>query len=150
MKKPLFLLLLSLTMTSLFAQIKQADKISWLEGRWNRVDVEGPAQAFEMWEFDSEKELKGLGVMLDNKDTIFVERLKITRTKGSLYYIAEVAANAEPTYFKITDLGSNSFICENEGHDFPKKIAYSLEENLLTVVISGNSRSRSFIFKKED
>ena len=122
----------------------------WLEGRWDRTDVKGNAQAFEIWETGSENELIGLGVMLDDKDTVFVERLKITRRRGNLYYVAEVAENAEPTYFKITSVGNNSFVCENEAHDFPKKIAYSLDSDILTVVISGNSMSRKFIFKKED
>ncbi len=122
----------------------------WLEGRWDRTDVLGDAQAFETWETAQNNDLVGLGVMLDGRDTVFVERLTITRRKGNLYYIAEVAQNAEPTYFKITSIGNNSFVCENEAHDFPKKIAYSLDSNILTVVISGNSRSRKFIFKKED
>ncbi|XOV93016.1 MAG: DUF6265 family protein [Bacteroidota bacterium] len=149
MKGSLFTLLF-LWMVSAFGQIKQTEQLNWLEGRWDRVDVQGDAQAFELWGMGSGKELKGIGVMLDNKDTVFVERLSITRTRGGLYYITEVAHNAKPTYFKITDIGKESFICENEGHDFPKKIAYSLENGRLTVIISGNSRSMSFIFKKED
>ncbi len=135
---------------SLFAQSKKAEKLMWLEGRWDRTDVQGDAQAFETWETAQNNDLVGLGVMLDGRDTVFVERLTITRRKGNLYYIAEVAQNAEPTYFKITSIGNNSFVCENEAHDFPKKIAYSLDSDILTVVISGNSRSRKFIFKKED
>ena len=45
----------------------------WLEGRWDRTDVKGNAQAFEIWETGSENELIGLGVMLDDKDTVLLK-----------------------------------------------------------------------------
>ncbi|MBV6641058.1 MAG: hypothetical protein KI791_10075 [Cyclobacteriaceae bacterium] len=143
-------LLLFFVSMSLFGQTKKAEKLLWLEGRWDRTDVQGNAQAFETWSIGPGDDLMGLGVMLDDTDTVFVERLTITKRRGNLYYVAEVAQNAEPTYFKITSIGNNSFVCENEAHDFPKKISYSLDSDILTVVISGNSRSRKFIFKKED
>ncbi len=150
MKHLAILCLLLLNTIPLIGQSGKAEKLLWLEGRWDRVDVKGNAQAFEIWETGSDKQLTGIGVMLDDKDTVFVEHLKITRRRGSLYYVAEVSENAEPTYFKITSMSNNSFVSENEAHDFPKKIVYSLENDLLTVIISGNSMSRKFIFKKED
>ncbi|MEQ8338733.1 MAG: DUF6265 family protein [Cyclobacteriaceae bacterium] len=148
--KSISLLIFLLVAASLSGQSKKAEKLMWLEGRWDRTDIKGTAQAFEIWETGVNDEMTGIGVMLDDKDTVFVERLTISRRRGNLYYIAEVAANAEPTYFKITSIGNNSFVCENEAHDFPKMISYSLDSDILTVVISGNSRSRKFIFKKED
>ncbi len=132
-----------------YSQRNDPQKLNWLEGKWNRVDVQGDAQAFEKWESNSET-LTGIGVMLSEGDTVFVERLSISKGKRGLVYTTRVTQTAEPTTFRITRAGSNGFMCENEGQDFPKKIAYQLNGGLLTVTVSGNSRSRKFIFRKED
>lgn len=147
MKTALLALAIILSPSVILAQ--RLDKLKWLEGKWNRKDVSGTAQAFEEWHVDN-SELKGLGVMLDDGDTVFVERLTIKKRLTNLFYITEVAHNKEPTNFKITSISNDSFICENETDDFPKRIAYYLDNKTLTVTISGNSRSRNFVFIKED
>lgn len=147
--KVLVILILTLVCFPIQAQDKAA-KLDWLIGKWNRTDVKGDARAFEQWTSSGENYYAGLGVMLEGKDTVFMEKLSINEKEGKLYYVAEVAHNADPTFFEITSIGKTSFTCKNETHDFPKKISYQMENNLLTVTISGNSRSMDFIFLKED
>ena len=90
--------------------------------------------------------MTGIGVTLRATDTVFVERLRMEQKDGEWYYVAEVAHNAEPTYFMLTDCSKNGFVCENPDHDFPKKITYSLDGAVLKATISGDGKSIPFVF----
>ena len=68
---------------------------------------------------------------------------------GKFYYVAEVSHNPDPTYFEMTSISDNGFICENPDHDFPKKITYKLENGVLIATISGNGKEIAFVFKRE-
>ena len=94
--------------------------------------------------------LAGQGLTLRGADTVFVENLSILLKGDAYFYVAEVAHNKTPTFFEITSLDAGKFTCENPQHDFPKKISYTLNDNVLTVVISGDGKSIPFIFKKSN
>jgi hypothetical protein len=133
-----------------FAQQSASDlsQLDWLAGKWERLDAKPGQTAYENWN----KEVagyKGEGIKMRSTDTVFVDKLSIRLRNENLYYVAEVSHNADPTYFKITELSQDGFICENPGHDFPKKIEYRLQdEKTIRVTISGNGKSVPFIFER--
>lgn len=136
----------------LFVQLVTAQTIedfAWLEGTWKRTNLNPGSAAYESWILENTS-LIGLGVRLNGADTVFVEKLKIVGSTGSISYVAEVDHNAAPVYFKIIEFTENSFISENPTHDFPKRITYKHEEGLLTVCISGNGKTIPFVFQKTD
>ena len=142
------ILLLSLTM--LFASFCHAQSMKdfeWLLGKWERSNTQPGSEAFELWEWN-DATLTGTGLTLQGTDTVFVEHLQLLKQADEFYYVADVAHNQEPTYFRITQVGKQQFTCSNPSHDFPKQISYELEGNMLKVVISGNGRSIPFIFNK--
>ena len=122
----------------------------WLAGKWKRENVSPGKTAYEVWDWNKKTGLKGKGVSLKGTDTTFVEYLKIIEQDEKLYYVAEVSHNAEPTYFEITSVTEKGFVSENPTHDFPKKIEYVLEDNRLTVTISGDGKMIPFSFVRED
>lgn len=113
--------------------------------------MENPNQTgFEEWERENGY-LTGLGVTIQQGDTVFVEKLSIEIKDHDLYYVADVNPNVEPTYFKIFEISETGFVSENPDHDFPKKIEYQLlGDGELNVIISGDGRSVPFMFKKMD
>ena len=57
--------------------------------------------------------------------------------------------NQKPVYFKLTEITDIGFVCENQEHDFPKKIAYQLDGKKLKAQISGNGKVIDYLFEKK-
>ncbi|WP_424962026.1 DUF6265 family protein [Ekhidna sp.] len=145
-KTALYLFVLTITHLTLAQSIKD---FKWLEGKWERQNVNPGTSAFEVWK-KTKGGYEGMGVSMKGADTTFVEKLKIVQKDGSMHYVAYVSANAEPTYFKITSVSESGFVSENPEHDFPKKIEYMLEGNRMTAVISAGEKKMGFVFEKMD
>lgn len=122
-------------------------EFSWLVGKWERTDVKKGETAYEEWWIE-EGDLVGKGVTIQDGKTTFVEHLRIEKADNEWYYVAEVSHNDAPTRFRITELGERSFVCVNPNHDFPKKIAYILSGDQLTVTISDEAKGFDFLFKR--
>lgn len=122
-------------------------KVKWLEGTWNRQNVKQGQTASESWKV-SGNELTGIGVTLKGVDTVFQEQLSIIKKGKELFYVANVSQNAAPTLFRITLVTKKGFVSENPEHDFPKKITYELNGEMLTATISGDGKTIPFVFKR--
>src|SRR5215217_6444539 len=123
-------------------------KLEWLLGEWNRIDVKPGRSGSEKWALKSDIEMEGWGTTMKGADTIAKEKLKLVVKGNDIFYVADVAENKEPVYFKLTLLTRDEFICENPEHNFPKKISYKSEDNKLKATISGNGKSMSFLFER--
>jgi len=124
-------------------------KLSWLQGTWIRTNSKGSQTGYEQWSETSPSEYRGVGVTLQGKDTLFVEKLRILERENELYYVADVPENQKPVYFKLTEITDSGFVCENPNHDFPKKIVYDVQKGKLKATVSGNGDSMQFLFEKK-
>ena len=124
-------------------------KLEWLVGTWNRTNSKPGKSSYERWEKSNEFELRGIGITLQGKDTAFVEKITIMIKDNSIYYVADVPENEKPVFFKLTEISSTGFVCENPEHDFPKKISYQLNGVDLKAQISGDGKSIDYLFKKQ-
>jgi len=124
-------------------------KLDWLEGTWTRLEMKPGHTGYESWKKISTAEWKGSGVNMKGTDTAFVEKLKLVIKDEIIYYVADIAENKEPVYFKLTVITGNSFVCENPQHDFPKKITYQKEGKKLKATISGDGKSFDYLFEKK-
>ena len=59
-----------------------------------------------------------------------------------------IPSEPQATVFKVTQIDSYSFICENELNDFPKKIEYWFEGKNLKAKISNSDMEIAFDFEK--
>lgn len=124
------------------------NQLKWLDGKWERTNVKPGRSGFEIWQTQSASEMMGRGISLKGVDTTFVEKLKIVREGGTLFYVSDVPENKQPVYFRITELSDHSFVSENPKHDFPKKIAYEWDGSQLKATISGDGKSIDFFFRR--
>lgn len=122
--------------------------VEWIIGTWQRTNTKPGQTAYEKWEKTSKGEFRGMGVTLEGKDTVFVEKLKIMAKDNELFYVADVAHNKAPVYFKFTKLGATGFVSSNPAHDFPKEISYQLAGEKLQAKISGDGKAIGFDFVK--
>ncbi len=120
-------------------------KPDFILGKWTRLnDAEGKT-TYEIWNSD----FTGIGFTMQGKDTVFKEILSIVELDGKLVFRVE-GVNEEPTLFTITEISTDSFICENPENEFPKKIKYTFEENQLKAIISAGEESVEFLFEKSN
>ena len=131
------------------AKPKDLEPLNWLLGTWNRLDTKPGRSGLEAWEKISDQQFNGLGISLRGVDTAFKEKIQIIIKDGAVYYVADVPGNAQPVYFKFTAWNATGFTCENPDHDFPRKIVYQLEGNILHASISGNGKTVPYRFEKK-
>jgi hypothetical protein len=123
--------------------------LSWLEGKWIRLQIKKVGRsAFEEWKKVSDYEFHGIGVTLQDKDTVFVEKLKIILVGNEIHYVADIPENPRPVHFTFTAISSQHFTCENPKHDYPKKISYQLDGDTLKAQTSGDGKLQEFLFEK--
>lgn len=120
--------------------------LDWLTGSWVRKNDEVGKKTFEQWSKRSTEEYVGLGYTLQEKDTVFKEELRLIKINGK-WNLEVTGVNETPTLFVFTSQSENSFICENEANEFPKKIEYMLKNKMLTATISDGNTEIPFIFE---
>ena len=124
-------------------------QVEWLLGTWNRTNAKPGRTGIEEWKKVSDTELHGRGISMKGTDTTFIEKIKIVKKEDTLYYVADVAHNKNEIVFKFISLTNNSFVCENPNHDFPKKISYQFDGNVLKASISGDGKSIEYLFERK-
>lgn len=126
------------------------ENFDWLVGTWEGVNNTEQEQSFEIWEKLGSQTYRGIGYTLEDGDTVFMEKLSIENVYGVYQYIVRVGDESEkPVHFEMLKVNSSGFMCANPKHDFPKQIDYKLDGERLTATISGDGKSRSFIFRKQ-
>lgn len=120
----------------------------WLIGEWSRTNDANNKQTYERWVKISKYEYLGIGVTLENGDTVFKENLKIIKSAND--WALEVrGVNEGVTPFNIISLSDKSFTSENRKNEFPKIIKYSLKNDTLCATISSDTVEVNFTFIKE-
>lgn len=125
-----------------------ADNFDWLLGNWQRTNNEPNMLTYESWQKINELEYNGLGLTLQEKDTLFMERIKLRKTKNDWNLEVITKEDKQPTLFRLTTIEENGFTCKNPLNEFPKTIHYFRNGEKLGALISGNDMEISFEFEK--
>lgn len=121
----------------------------YLVGDWIRLNNREGQITYESWTKKGESVLYGIGFTIENSDTVFKETLQLKKMGKEWFYIVS-GVNEEATSFLISEQNENSFVCINELNEFPKKIAYSYNNSLLSVTISADSTQILFQFTSQN
>jgi len=123
------------------------DTARWMLGKW--VADEGENRVFEEWRSLGSETFEGSGRTVSRKTGAVVssESLRLVAMSSSVYYIARVSENAYPVAFALTTCPAGRLVFENPGHDFPKRIVYSMQPDDSISVEVSDGRDRGFTLR---
>jgi len=126
--------------TQHYNQIKE---MTWLEGTWQNQTNDGLFT--EQWTKVNDSVFTAVSALTKDKDTLFYETVVLDQKGDSLHYIVTTPKqnDAKPVSFTLKSFTANSYIFENNKHDFPQRITYTKVTNdSLMSEISGNQNGK--------
>ncbi len=132
-----------------FKQTNEIDKAQWLIGTWENNTQKG--SIYETWSKINDNEFVGKSYLIQEKDTVIFENIRLTENEEGLFYIPIVKTQNEglPVRFAAKEISASQLIFENPEHDFPQIISYTkISVDSLVAEISGsiNGKVRKQVF----
>ena len=142
-------LLTALSAAALMQASSPAPDLSWMAGYW--LDCSGGREASETWSDPRAGLLVGHSVTVRNGRSGFEFARIAPLQDGVLAYVAQ-PAGAAPTPFRLIESGPQRVVFANPANDFPHRILYQREGDVLTARIEGadddETRSAEWTFNK--
>lgn len=129
-------------------QNESTENFDWLLGKWQRINEEQSKTTFENWEKTNNSEYNGIGLTIQNNDTISQEKMKIVKTNGKWNLLVKTLEEKEFVRFEMSKIQEDKFECKNDTLDFPKLIKYWKNGDKINALVSGDSLKLSFEFKR--
>ena len=135
-------------MTLLFSAALRAESchslqaLDWLLGDWEYL--RNGKITRESWRRVSPGTFEGQAqTSLRNRKTpLSSETLRLLSMDNDIFYLAKVSENEYPVAFKLRKCSAKHWVFENSGHDFPKRMLYTLKRpDKLIVDVSGDDDS---------
>lgn len=130
---------------------KDSDKthFDWLVGSWIRMNDEDSKKTYESWRKKSSSEYLGVSYTLLNKDTVWKENVKLSKSNNIWSFAVKGMEDKNPTVFTLSKMDSLSFAFENKNNSFPKLIEYKKNGDKFKAVVSGDDMVIPFEFERE-
>lgn len=123
--------------------------VAWIGGCWDLT--RNARHVVESWMPPEGGTMMGVSRTVNNGKTTEWEFLIIREGARGLEYVAKPSGQPEAT-FTSTRVAPNEVVFENAAHDFPKKITYRRDGDVLTAAIEGpmqgQTRRIEFPYKK--
>ncbi|QTC87392.1 DUF6265 family protein [Brevundimonas pondensis] len=144
-------LLTALMAAALMQAPTSAPDLSWMAGYW--LDCSGGREASETWSDPRAGLLVGHTVTVRNGRSGFEFARIAPLQDGVLAYVAQ-PGGAAPTPFRLIESGPQRVVFANPANDFPHRILYQREGDVLTARIEGadddETRSAEWTFNKAE
>lgn len=111
----------------------------WIEGEWTNNSEQG--MLVEKWSRLNDTCMSGLSFLINGKDTLFSEKIRLCVRNKEVFYLSAVQGQNgnQEVSFELIHSTSDSLIFENLLHDFPQRIIYTHPSNdSLVASIEGN------------
>jgi hypothetical protein len=123
------------------------DTARWMLGTW--IAGDGENSVIEEWRSLGSETFEGSGRTVSRRTGAVVssESLRLVAMSSAVYYIAKVSHNAYPVSFALTTCTAGRLVFENPGHDFPKRIVYSMQPDDSVEVEVSDGRDQGFTLR---
>lgn len=112
------------------------DRPFWLSGHWVHEDKERSAWTEESW-LSRGQMLVGVGLSGSGETTKSYEYMRIDKDKDGRLTFWGSPQGTTPVPFRMTSLSAAEVVFENPAHDFPTRISYRREDDVLIATVSG-------------
>lgn len=117
------------------ADVPSLEDLLWLAGYW--AGSAGGTTMEEVWTEPAGGVMLGLHRDVTAGGPAFFEYLRIEQRESEVVYIASPRGTGA-TEFTLVSTGDAEVVFENPGHDYPQRIIYRREGDLLIARIEGN------------
>lgn len=124
---------MSLALLAALALNPAVADLSWMSGYW--LSCEGGQEVSETWSDPRGELMVGHGVTLRRGRSSF-ELFRIAPHEGGVGYFAQPSGR-EATIFAATEVGPDHVVFINPEHDFPQRVTYRLDGDVLNARIDG-------------
>jgi len=116
-----------------YVTTNELKRFDWLIGEWN--DITSP-NSFESWTQVDEYTLVGVGSIVSNGDTTFVERMELRQLDNKVVLITTVNDKASPIQYQLTSYDGKAAVFSNSKVDFPREMVLTKtsKDNFSTVL----------------
>lgn len=105
------------------------DALAWMAGHFVAEGPDGSGSE-ELWLPAKAGLMTGMNRSVSKKGRASFEFLRIEQRADGVVYVAQ-PGGSPPTEFKLTRAEGTSAVFENPSHDFPKRLAYRREGDVL-------------------
>ncbi len=138
--------LLALTLAAPQAAPITADQLSWMSGYW--LSCENSREVSETWSDPRGGLMAGTGLTLERGRVSF-ELSRIAPIEGGVAYFAGVEG-APAVIFPALEATGSRVVFENPTHDFPQRVIYERDGDVLKARIEGGGQSIAWQYRKAD
>jgi len=141
MNLSVLLLLVALAPFETAAPPSTVQDLAWLSGCWASVD--GEAGSGETWTLPAGGTLLGVSRTVKRGKTVAHEFMQIRETgPGQIAFIALPSGQKEAS-FPLVRLSGKEAVFENPQHDFPQRVIYRRDGDLLTGRVEGSEGGKT-------
>lgn len=123
----------------------QSPMPAFIAGCWAGEYADNRRSSYEVWVAPKAERMLGVSQTVRPDRTEF-EFLRIERTAGQVDYVAQPSGRP-PTRFRMIDTSATHAEFANPEHDFPQRIRYAREGDLMRAELSGGSPVRRIEFR---
>ncbi|MCB0426178.1 MAG: hypothetical protein KDD16_02555 [Mangrovimonas sp.] len=124
------------------------ENFDWLLGKWQRTNDKEGQLTYELWKKESNHDYLGHGFVMIENDTVWEEVMELSKNDSGWFLEVKTPGNIDNVIFNMTEKDTVSFTVENPTHDFPKVIAYKVEDEKLKATVLADSLSIEFEFER--
>ena len=118
---------------------------AFMAGCWAGEHADTRRSSYEVWIAPKAERMLGVSQTVRPDRTEF-EFLRIERAAGQVDYVAQPSGRP-PTRFRMSDASATHAEFSNLEHDFPQRIRYAREGDLLRAELSGGNPVRRIEFR---
>jgi hypothetical protein len=125
---------------AVFAQANRVASLDWMAGNW--AQETGKEKVMEAWVGPGNGLMAAVNLTTMPGGRKTFEFLRIADTADSMSYFASPGGRP-PVEFRFKESGDKRVVFENLGHDYPQRIIYWKDGDLLAARIEGNVRGNA-------
>lgn len=122
------------------------EELAWMSGCWKMDGENSDSFILESWGKPYGM-MVGTSQMVRSGKTRSFEFLRIEKRKEGIFYVAKPSSANSETSFKLTSQSENQVVFENPEHDFPKRISYTREGEVMTANVSAGKKGFTLKYK---